>query len=36
LPLALRGMENIFQRPSILTRLTMLTRDTSSLLRAAF
>src|ERR1017187_779417 len=28
-------MENIFQRPSILMRLTMLTRDTISLLRAA-
>jgi hypothetical protein len=29
------GMENIFQRPPILMRLTMLTRDTMSLLRAA-
>jgi hypothetical protein len=28
-------MENIFQRPPILMRLTMLTRDTISLLRAA-
>src|SRR5713101_7402361 len=28
-------MENIFQRPPILMRLTMLTRDTMSLLRAA-
>jgi len=31
----LRGMENIFQRPPILMRLTMLTRDKMSLLRAA-
>jgi len=29
------GMENIFQRPPILMRLTMLTRDKMSLLRAA-
>src|SRR5579864_7287859 len=28
-------MENIFQRPPILMRLTMLTRDKMSLLRAA-
>src|SRR6202051_2188142 len=28
-------MENIFQRPPILMRLTILTRDTMSLLRAA-
>jgi hypothetical protein len=29
------GMENIFQRPPILMRLTMLTRDKMSFLRAA-
>jgi hypothetical protein len=30
-----RGMENMFQRPPILMRLTKLTRDKMSLLRAA-